>query len=230
MHKPNNMPAPTITNPGTEQDRAANSFIARLGRGHEARRKGERTRIALMIAGASLLAAEPPEKLTVAAICKRAGVAHGTFYLHFSDRNALAGEVLRALADHLQEEMRAAARLPGDAARNTTEAYMQLFAENAGLMKCMITGAGSFPQAQKVFQRLNNDWISTVARAERRRQGAAARSEADLMRRAYALGGMVDQYLTALFVTDDPWIAALSQDREAVLDMFTELWRKGMAP
>ncbi|MEZ5676244.1 MAG: hypothetical protein R3D81_13780 [Thalassovita sp.] len=32
-----------------------------------------------------------------------------------------------------------------------------------------------------------------------------------MMRRAYALGGMVDQYLTGLFVAEDPWIASISQ-------------------
>lgn len=220
---------PPQTDTMRETGTAPGGFTAWLRRGHDDMRKGERTRAALLGAGAALLASEPLQKLTVAAICKRAGVAHGTFYLHFTDRNALAGEVLRRLAEYLQAEMRAAARLPGDATRNTTAAYMRLFQENAGLMKCMVAGVDSFPQAQRVFQRLNHEWISTVVRAARRR-GGAARNEADLERRAYALGGMVDQYLTALFVTHDPWITALSQDREAVLDMFTDLWRKGMAP
>lgn len=212
-----------------EADTAPGSFTTWLGRNHETMRKAARTRVALLIAGASLLASEALQKLTVAAICNRAGVAHGTFYLHFSDRNALAGEVLRLLADYLQAEMRAAARLPGDATRNTTGAYMRLFEENAGLMRCMVAGVDSFPQAQAVFHALNHEWASTVVRAARR-HGGKVRSEADLMRRAHALGGMVDQYLTALFVTGDPWITALSQDREVVLDMFTDLWRKGMAP
>ena len=47
------------------------------------------------------------------------------------------------------------------------------------------------------------------------------------MRRAYALGGMVDQYLTALFVTDDPWISSISQDPEAVIATLTDIWTKG---
>lgn len=221
------MPGSAIASPAT--DTHATDFIAWLGRGRADMRKGARTRIALLIAGASLLAGEKLQKLTVAAICKRAGVAHGTFYLHFSDRNALAGEVLRLLADYLQAEMLAAARLPGDAARNTTAAYMRLFEENAGLMRCMLAGVDVLPKAQQVFHAFNHEWVSTVVRAARR-HGGHTRSEADLMRRAHALGGMVDQYLTALFVTHDPWVTRLSQDREAVLDMFTELWRKGMAP
>ena len=219
-------PAMQETDRGVPPER----FIAWLGGDRDRMRKRERTRADLLLAGAGLLAAQLPEGLTVAAVCKAAGVAHGTFYLHFSDRNALAGCVLNSFVDFLQAEMRAAARRPGDATRNTTAAYMRLFEENAGLMKCMVVGVDAFPQAQEMFQRLNHEWIETVVRAARRRAGSAGLIDADLMRRAYALGGMVDQYLAALFVTNDPWIRVLSQDREAVLDMFTDLWRKGMAP
>jgi TetR/AcrR family transcriptional regulator, ethionamide resistance regulator len=214
----------------TDQGVPSQPFTGWLGHGRAEMRKRERTRTDLLVAGAGLLAAQPPERLTVAAVCKAAGVAHGTFYLHFSDRNDLAGCVLNSFVDYLQAEMRAAARGSGDATRNATAAYMRLFEENCGLMKCMVVGVDAFPQAQEMFQRLNHEWIETVVRAARRRPGSAALSDAELMRRAYALGGMVDQYLTALFVTNDPWIRDLSQDREAVLDMFTDLWRKGMAP
>ncbi|WP_323786454.1 TetR/AcrR family transcriptional regulator [Thalassovita sp.] len=193
-------------------------------------RKRDRTRTDLMVACARFLAQQPLERLTVSATCKLAGVAHGTFYLHFSDRNVLAGAVLSAFADYVQLRMRAATRGAGDAARNTTAAYMRIFEENAGLMKSMVVGGDAFPEARAAFQRLNHDWSQTVVRAEQKRKGTAARPEPDLMRRAYALGGMVDQYLTALFVTRDPWINSLSQDPEAVLEMFTDIWKRGMAP
>lgn len=201
-----------------------------LAKGRDALPKGERTRRDLMIAGAELLAHQKLEALTVAATCARTGVAHGTFYIHFPNRNALAGAVLQAFVDYLQDLMRAAARGAPDPVRATTSAYMRLFAENAGLMRCLLTGGDALPAAQAAFQRLNHDWAATVAAAARRRHGAAARPEPDLMRRALALGGMVDQYLTALHVTEDPQIIALSQDSEALLDLFTDLWTKGMAP
>ncbi|MCV2868901.1 TetR/AcrR family transcriptional regulator [Defluviimonas sp. WL0002] len=204
-------------------------FADWLQHGREDMRKGERTRAELVTAGANFLAREPLERLTVAAICKSAGVAHGTFYLYFPDKNALANEVLGAFVDYVQGRMRAAAHLPGDAARNTTAAYLQLFEDNAGLMKCLVVGVDAFPEARGAFQRLNREWAETVVRATRRREGPD-RPQDDLMRRAYALGGMVDQYLSALFITGDPWVRALSEDREAVLEMLTDLWKRGMAP
>ncbi|PWK62350.1 TetR/AcrR family transcriptional regulator [Roseicyclus mahoneyensis] len=218
------MPKPDISTPSKDR------FADWLAEGRAGLPKGERTRRDLMIAGAHLLARQPLEDLTVAAVCARAGVAHGTFYIYFPNRNLLAGAVLEAFVDHLQIEMRAAARGAPDPVRATTAAYMRLFAENAGLMRCLVVGLDALPAARLAFQRLNHDWIATVVTAARRRDGANARPEADLTRRAHALGGMVDQYLTALHVTQDPQIIALSQDRDAVLDLFTDLWTKGMAP
>jgi AcrR family transcriptional regulator len=205
-------------------------FAMWLAEGRADLPKGERTRRDIILAGARLLADQPLEQMTVASVCAAAGVAHGTFYIYFPNRNALAGAVLGAFVDHVQIEMRHAARASGDAVRATTAAYMRLFEENAGLMRCLVVGLDAVPEARAAFQRLNHEWTRTVVRATRRKDGGAARPETDLMRRAYALGGMVDQYLTALHVTHDPWIAALSQDRETVLDMFTDLWTKGMAP
>lgn len=205
------------------------AFDDRLAQGRDTLRKGERTRTDLMRACARLMAEASFDRLTVGAVCKAAGVAHGTFYIYFPNLNALAAGVLGAFVDHVQLEMRAAARGAGDPVRTTTAAYMRLFEENAGLMKCLVTGIETFPEARAAFHRLNRDWVETVTRAVLR-QGAQERAEAETMRRAYALGGMVDQYLTALHVTGDPSVAALSGDREAVLDTLTDLWKRGMAP
>ena len=206
------------------------SFTDWLSRGRDGMRKGERTRTGLLIAAARFLAAQPMDRLTVAAICKSAGVAHGTFYLYFPDRHGLVGALLGAFVDRVQARMQAASRLPGDPARNTTAAYMRLFEQEPGLMKCLVVGGDAFPEARAAFQRLNRDWAETVVRAQRRRDPGHARPEAELMRRAYALGGMVDQYLHALHIAADPRIVALSKDRAAVLETLTDIWRKGMSP
>ena len=211
-------------------DAGADDFAAWLSRGLDEMRKGERTRTGLLIAGARFLAENPIDRLTVAAVCGSAGVAHGTFYLYFPDRHALVGALLGAFADHVQARMHAASRLPGDPARNTTAAYMRLFEQEPGLMKCLVVGGDAFPEARAAFQRLTRDWAETVVRARRRHDPGPARPEAELMRRAYALGGMVDQYLHALHIAADPRIVALSEDREAVLETLTDIWRKGMSP
>ena len=54
-------------------------------------------------------------------------------------------------------------------------------------------------------------------------------SHDELMRRAYALGGMVDQYLTALFLSQDRTLASVSKDPEAVIDTLSFIWQRGLA-
>jgi AcrR family transcriptional regulator len=212
---------------GRAQD--GDGFCTWLSIGRETLRKGDRTRADLLIAGAQFLGEHPLDRLTVAAICQSAGVAHGTFYLYFKDRNDLAGSVLGAFVDYVQLQMRTAARNGGDATRNTTRAYMRVFEANPVLMKSLVAGGDTFPEARAAFHRLNHDWIEAVVGHAMRTGTGLGRSKPDLMRRAYALGGMVDQYLTALYVTEDPWVRDLSQDRTEVLDMLTDLWKRGMA-
>lgn len=203
-------------------------FETWLTHGIEDMRKGDRTRLGFLASGAAFLAENTLDSLTVSAICKHSSLAHGTFYLYFKDRNDLAGALLSKFADYLQVQMRIAARQNGDPVRSTTAAYCNLFQANAGLMNCLVVGIDTFPEAKTAFQRLNNEWASTVVRAYVKTHDANTERENELMRRAYALGGMVDQYLTALFVTKDPWVVALSQDLETVTDTLTFLWKKGM--
>jgi TetR/AcrR family transcriptional regulator, ethionamide resistance regulator len=211
-----------------ENARSQNEFCDWLASDRESLRKGERTRKDLMVTCAELLASEPFDRLTVSGLCKAAGVAHGTFYVYFDNLNTILAEVLGLFVDYVQIRMRSAARQGKDPVRDTTAAYYALFKANAGLMKCLVMGIDAFPEARAAFQHLNNEWANTVVRSLQR-QNQAGHSEADeMMRRAYALGGMVDQYLTALFVSEDPWIASISQDQEAVIATLTDIWMKGM--
>jgi AcrR family transcriptional regulator len=213
-----------------ERHREETEFLTFLARDRATLRKGERTRTDLMRTCAELLSSDPPDRLTVSALCKSARVAHGTFYVYFENLNAILAQVLGLFVDYVQIRMRSAARLGGDPVRETTAAYFALFEENPGLMKCLVTGVDAFPEAQAAFQRLNNEWAKTVVDSLNRLGRTGPLEEDEMMRRAYALGGMVDQYLTALFVTRDPWLAAISTDREAVIDTLTDIWTKGMRP
>jgi AcrR family transcriptional regulator len=203
-------------------------FSSWLGKNNDHLSKGARTRITLLQTGAHYLSENSLDSLTVSAICQQAGVAHGTFYLYFKDRNGLVGDLLSMFVDYLQIQMRASAKQAGDPVRNTTAAYFLLFKAHAGLMKCLVMGFNAFPKAQTAFQRLNNDWAKTVVRVHSKNHRNDQATEDELMRRAYALGGMVDQYLSALFVAKDPWLGAISQDPDTVINTLTNLWTKGM--
>ncbi|MCR8547891.1 TetR/AcrR family transcriptional regulator [Salipiger sp. P9] len=195
--------------------------------------KGARTRARIAAAACALLDETAPQDLTIAAICQRAEVSQGTFYIYFPDRIVLIQDLLLGFVAVIQRAMRAAGHSqPDDTIRAATRAYCALFRRNRGLMRCLVHHLDSFPEAREAFHRLNRDWLETVvASVERRRLRSGAGPAVphdELMRRAYALGGMVDQYLSGLLLSRDPALMAISEDADAVLNTLTLIWKRGM--
>ena len=194
-------------------------------------RKGERTRAAIAVAACDCLAEMPLADLTIEAICERAGISHGTFYIYFKNRNVLVADVLFRFVDFVQGNMRAASRgAAKGAVRAATAAYTHVFEANLGLMKCLLHHPGEFPEAGEAFQKLNREWLESVVAVREHELRKAGRpvDRAELMRRAYALGGMVDQYLNGLLIEKDPNMAAFSGDRETLIETFSFLWERGL--
>jgi AcrR family transcriptional regulator len=190
--------------------------------------KAERTKARLQAALCALLDDTLPADLKVAEIARAAGTSHGTFYTYFPDTGAALAETLTGFVGFLQARMREAARegqTPADRSRQTTAAYLRLFEANRGLMRCLVTRMEAFPQASEAFQRLNADWTETVVTAWGKR-GDTPREE--LLRRAHALGGMVDQYLITLHFGTDPVVRDISRDRAALIETLTHIWERGM--
>ncbi len=189
-------------------------------------RKGERTRLRLLAAAARLLARPGQEAagLQVAAVTAETGVALGTLYRYFPERPALLTSLVAAFAKFLEERL-AATRQGAAGTRErvaaATLAYVRHFRANPGLMRCLL-GLGPDSAAwARSFRALNRAWNGRVAAAL-----AAARGEppATLLPTAYALGGMVDEFLSTLYLRRDPALAALRDDEAAVAALLTDLW------
>ena len=221
-----------IENSRAESD---SGFLAALRRAAEAPGLGktERTRLKLLAAIAARLSAGIEEAaLRVADIAAEAGLAHGTFYRYFADRRvavgALVADFVRFLRDRLAESRDGP---PGSRARvrAATLTYIRLFRDNAGLMRCLMSLDNEGAGFRASFHELNRAWNGRVAAAiaHRRDPVAEAAAVAATLPTAYALGGMIDEFLTQLYLRRDPALAALAGDEAAVADLLTELWCRG---
>jgi TetR/AcrR family transcriptional regulator, ethionamide resistance regulator len=195
--------------------------------------KAERTRLKLLAAIAARLTAGIEETaLRVTDIAAEAGLAHGTFYRYFADRRAAVGalvaDFVRFLRDRLAESRDGT---PGSRARvrAATLTYIRLFRDNAGLMRCLMSLDNEGAGFRASFHDLNRAWNGRVAAAiaHRRDPVAEAAAVAATLPTAYALGGMIDEFLTQLYLRRDPALAALAGDEAAVADLLTELWCRG---
>ncbi|WP_026379810.1 TetR/AcrR family transcriptional regulator [Afifella pfennigii] len=195
-------------------------------------RKVERTRLTLLAAlAAELLAGAERGGLKVSGVTRAADLAHGTFYRYFPEM----GAALEALVEEFSAflEARLAGGLEGapgsrERVKGTMLLYTRLFAANAGLMRCLI-GLGNDSSAfARSYQALNRAWYRRMAAAMARGRAAmglkSAQEAEDLLPTAYALGGMVDDFLAQLFLRHEPALAALGQDEEAVAELLTDLW------
>lgn len=218
-----------LTAPAPDRPPESARFGDALIHGTRTAPKAERTRARLQSAICVLLDDTAPADLKVADIARAAGSAHGTFYTYFPDIRAALAETLTGFVGFLQAQMRDAARAgetQEDRARQATAAYVRLFEENRGLMRCLVTRMEPFPEASAAFERLNREWTETVVAAWVRRSDAP---RDELLRRAHALGGMVDQYLIMLHFGSDPDLARISRDRAAVIETLSHIWQQGMS-
>ncbi len=208
-------------------------FADALLLGASTARKSDRTRARLQSAVCELLENAVPADLRVDHVCARAGTSHGTFYVYFPDIHTLLTRTLAEYVEFLEASLHRAGLAETERPRAVTRAYVALFEANRGLMRCLVSRAGDLPEANEMFEALNRRWAEMVADAGARYALAMGHPPPDrdeLLRRAYAVGGMIDQYLITLFFGTDATLAALSQDREKVVDTFTTLWSRGLAP
>ena len=82
--------------------------VGRTGPATVTLRRRTKTREALLSAGRGLMAARPRDGFTVDDVVQSAGVAKGSFYNHFPDKEALADEVYRTIRAKEESEIDAA--------------------------------------------------------------------------------------------------------------------------
>jgi len=192
-------------------------------------RKVARTRLRLLAAAADLLnKRDDVAALRVADIARQAGVAHGTFYRYFADVPAIVEEAVAVFAEFQRQrlsDVRDGAPGSRDRVRATTLAYVGIFRVNAGMMRCLMGLGADSRHYRARFHELNRDWNRRVAQAIAANRGDTS-SEA-MLPTAYALGGMIDEFLAQLYLRRDPALAAMAEDAEAVADLLSALWYRG---
>ena len=161
--------------------------------GHTARR--EETRRRLLQAGTESFAEQGLHGATSARIAHQAGVATGTFYLHFPDKHALFEEIVfAALAELRERQDRASAdRAAGtDELRVRLEELVAFAEEKRDLIRVVFArGSESAAIAQQIHDRVASDLEARLTHLVEERglpihPGAAAQARAATLTRVIA--------------------------------------------
>lgn len=192
-------------------------------------RKTARTRLRLLAAAADILnAKDDVAALRVTDIVRRAGIAHGTFYRYYDGVPAIVEEAVAVFAEFQRQRLSAVRDgAPGTRlrVRATTLAYIKIFRVNIGMMRCLMGLGADSKHYRARFHDLNRDWNRRVAQAIA--ANIAGASADAMLPTAYALGGMIDEFLAQLYLRRDPALAALADDEAAVADLLSLLWCRG---
>lgn len=207
-------------------------YAALLAEADLAERKTERTRTRLLASMAQQITAGADRRdLKVANVTGEAGLAHGTFYRYFPDMRAATDALIEEFAQFVRRKLSSArAGEPGtpERVRAATLVYTLLFKENAPLMRCLIDLGSEDTEFALSYQKLNRTWYERMAAAIAKHQrGSAAAEPETVLPVAYALGGMIDDFLAQAYLRKEPALAELAEDPAAVTELLTNLWLKG---
>lgn len=132
-------------------------------------------------AATELFATQPPDEVTVADIAARAEMTSAAVYYHFSSKDQVLSEAMRAFATALREEMRAVteAHEPGsgiEAAITTLLAWMGEYRSAATVY--FVSSAGMSQEAETLRQESRTELLEELVRLIRKARASVSDAEA----------------------------------------------------
>jgi AcrR family transcriptional regulator len=181
------------------------------------------TRARLLTSGRELFAANGLHRVTSHEIAKGAGVAAGTFYLHFSDKKSLFREIVYAAVEQLRSRLEAAQEQASQsraAVRAHAEALVSFAEENADLVRIVFGRNHEDPDLES---EILDELAGTGAVMIRTRMESGSANEAlDPQLAAQALTGMFSRVI--FWWLEDPSRAS----REAVVNTLVAIQTEGV--
>ncbi|MEN8185016.1 MAG: helix-turn-helix domain-containing protein, partial [Myxococcota bacterium] len=183
-----------------------------------AARSRRETRRRLVEAGTELFARDGLHGATSARIARRAGVAAGTFYLHFKDKQQLFREIVfAALAEMRSRQDRAAADVPRGGTLEVRARYrvlLQVAEENRSLIRVLF---GRGPAAADLGEEMLDSLVPGIEERLRERAASGEAHGLHAAAAAQAIVGMVTRVIG--WWAEDPTRAP----REDVVETLTRL-------
>ena len=186
-------------------------------------RKKELTREKLKAGAVRLLEKGSYHEIRISTFCEEAGLAKGTFYLHFTDKEDLVVSVLEEYAD-LQVKLMPSVddcNTAYDAFYELNSWFAETFCENVGLHRSLMQLSETMPQITEIWssflRRLSTRFISEIDRWSNRPLPPELGTLA-----TYTLWGMLDQALYAIYaVHRNPDYERVAKTREHLVETIT---------
>ncbi len=196
------------------------------------RPKRLRTRAQILAATAHQLECLGYEGLTVDAITEAAGIARGTFYLHFADRSQAALAVMRifiALRRRMRPRDVHGLTLQERIFRNNAY-YVAVYVRNAKLLLGRESLQRDRQELTALRDRVNADLAARVMHDLSRRQPRKRTNAevAHLELRVRGVIAMVDELLREIFIFKTSSLAHFAEDESLIAKAISDIWYRSL--
>jgi AcrR family transcriptional regulator len=177
----------------------------------------------LLAAARGVFESKGYQATTVGAITEAANCAHGTFYLHFRNKEDVFANVMADVLHRIYAEARGpCVGDPYPALAQANRGFLQAFSEHASLMRCIHEGMHQSNTIEKIWLDLRRPFIDRIARVLTRLMATGEVRPMDVGLAAHALGSMAEWMAFTHFVLNEPPVATTSLDE--VAGTLTDLW------
>jgi AcrR family transcriptional regulator len=193
--------------------------------------RGEKTQAKILDAARVIFDRDGYAGSRILDIAEEAGVALGTFYVYFDDKD----DVLAMLLDEVFRDLFSAARAPyldsespEEVLRGAVRGYMLIYRRNRHLMRTLMEAATTDPKFAKFWFEVRGSFLVRVARNIEAAQSEGRAPSMSPIVEASALGGMLENMCWIWFAMggerrpDGSRIPKPSLDE--MVDVVTKLW------
>lgn len=204
------------TSPSATQNKGARRTTATKG--------SPQTRSAILEAAKRAFGRKGYADTTIADVIAEAGLARGTFYIYFQDKDALFEELFRQVTVEMHHAINAPAKgTYRNRIRESVRAYFELFDEQREILRCFLEITAFKPGLSRFHNDLRAVSLFRIERHITRGIASGLCNPVDPRITSYALGGLLEwmayQQTAMKF---HPWGEPFDQDK--LVEQVTDLW------
>jgi TetR/AcrR family transcriptional regulator, ethionamide resistance regulator len=193
-------------------------------------KRGIATRERLKKAAVLVLERQGYRNMRLQDVAEEAGLNFSLFYHYFASKAELTHEILTEFVKTFiaVEPKSVMQRDPFSAIHAANEGMASLYANSPGLMRCLVHFDEEESKFSDIFRTVTLDWHKKIAQAMHKRFPDIPADEQTLLMVAYALGGMIDNFLFERFVDCNPLLVKAFPDPSSAAHFLSIMWYRAV--
>lgn len=190
------------------------------------RTKGEKSKLKLLQAAVDIFREVAFHAARVSDICAKAGMAQGSFYLYFRDKDSLASELIEILLEQLTNHVLHVPHFddPFDAIKESNRRYAAFFRGSGQINRAISQITDALPETRVATDRVNVQIAQRVADGIARRMPETKTFERQRLALAYGMVAMIDGLYFGYFGSNESSIQGLFKSDDELIEFASVLW------